>query len=96
MNVSQRWQAATGLVWVQFPDSPQWIVYNSASADVHLFTDAAHSLWTRIHEVPGTSTEHLTAAPLGGNDATPDETRMAILDTIAFMDRAGLVLPQVD
>lgn len=96
VSVSQRWRSSTGLVWVQFPDSPHWVVYSSESADVHLLTDAAHALWTRVQEVPGTSTEQLLTNPVGRADATVEETSRAVLDTITFMDRAGLVLPQGD
>jgi PqqD family protein of HPr-rel-A system len=87
-----RWRAATGLIWTRYDDSDEWLVYNPASADIHLLSDAAHQLWTlTCNEAPLTSDELLVAL-LDRNAALPrQEFVAAARETLDFMDEAGLV-----
>jgi len=44
-EIERRWSAAPGLVWTQFDDSDEWVVFNPFSGDIHLLTPAAYELW---------------------------------------------------
>lgn len=93
MTHEERWRASSDLVWVRFDDSPQWIVYSPESADVHLLNDAAHGLWSLISATPGTSTAQFLSSTVAPAGATAADVAAAILDTLASMDRAGLLQP---
>ena len=89
-----RWQAATGLVWTHYDDGDDWVVYSPASAAIHQLTASAHRLWTLVSEAQASAPDDL-AARLATELALPldDELIAATRDTLAFMDRAGLVWP---
>jgi PqqD family protein of HPr-rel-A system len=94
----ERWQAVRDLVWTQYDDSEDWVVFHPRSGDVHLFTASAHLLWTLIFDEQACTLPALVAAlaeasgrPLDG--LANDELTAATRETLAFMDRAGLVLP---
>jgi PqqD family protein of HPr-rel-A system len=88
-----QWVAASNLIWASYPDADDWIVYNPASADIHLLTPFAQSLLRVATQTPCTldSLTQLLAQEL----ALPvdAELRAAIESAIASLDRAGLVLP---
>ena len=88
-----RWQASPHLVWTQYDDSDEWVVYNPASADIHLVTASARELWSLTAASPS-SAEELTDA-LAGRLKRPvdDELIAATDDALSFMDKAGLVRP---
>ena len=44
-SVACAWQAATDLLWTQFDDSTDWVIYQPASSTAHLVSDAARRLW---------------------------------------------------
>jgi PqqD family protein of HPr-rel-A system len=88
------WQAAEGLVWTLYDDSTDRVVFHPQSGDVHLVSSSAHLLWSLIadHSAPTLAqlTELLAAALARPVD---DELAAATRETVAFMDRTGLVRP---
>jgi PqqD family protein of HPr-rel-A system len=82
------------LVWTQFDDSDEWVVYQKASADIHLLTASAHRLWTLAGDGLEHSVEELASA-LGHTQSGSDQQEViaATRETLAFMDDAGLLLP---
>jgi PqqD family protein of HPr-rel-A system len=89
-----RWRAATNLSWKQYDDSDDWVVYDPASADLHLLTAAAHQLWTLIADEQERTFDQIVAALAEalGRTANPefvDATRAALV----HMDRLGLIHP---
>lgn len=88
-----RWSAAPDLIWTNYPDSDEWVVYNPASADLHLLTASARSLWTLVAD--GRDTLDALAAALAASLGRPLDAEVAdaTRDAIASMDRAGLVRP---
>ena len=89
-----RWQAVTDLVWTHYDDGDEWVVYNPASADIHLLTASAYRLWALISsELPLLSDDLVSrlAAELGR--VADNELATATREALAFMDRAGLIRP---
>ena len=89
-----RWQAPADLVWTHYDDGDDWVVYNPASSDIHLLTASARRLWMLVEEQPGASSDQLArmlAAALARD--LDDELAGVTRDTLAFMNRAGLVRP---
>lgn len=90
----QRWRQATDLVWTHYQDSEDWVVFHPQSGDVYLVTSAAHILWTLIADGRASTLHQLIDALAAALDRTPDDELAAVTrDTLAFMDRAGLVRP---
>jgi PqqD family protein of HPr-rel-A system len=94
----ERWRAAEHLVWTHYDDSEDWVVFHPQSGDVHLLTASAHLLWTLIYDEQACTVPALVAAlaeasgrPLDG--LASDELTAATRETLAFMDRAGLIQP---
>ena len=90
----ERWIAASNLIWTHFDDTDEWVVYNPASADIHLLSSAARELWRLIDERPLQSAADLVAALAQAlaRDADAD-LQTATSDSLAMMDRVGLVRP---
>jgi PqqD family protein of HPr-rel-A system len=89
---SQIWHAATNLLWSQFDDSDDWVVYDPASDDVHLLTDSAHRLWKVISDGQPHALEQLVAAVAVDLERPPDdELTEVIRGTLSLMDAVGLV-----
>lgn len=84
-----RWRAADNLIWTQFDDADDWLVYNSASGDIHLLSDAAHRLWILTSETALTSEELVTALAYGSSPT--EEFIAAAMESLTAMDRAGLI-----
>jgi PqqD family protein of HPr-rel-A system len=81
-------------VWTQFDDSREWVVYNHASADIHLLTATARELWALASDGQLHSIEELASAlALHHGGAAPGEVLDATRGTLTFMDEAGLLLP---
>jgi hypothetical protein len=102
----ERWQAARDLVWTHYDDSEDWVVFHPQSGDVHLLTASAHLLWTLIFDEQACTFRDLVSAlaaasgrPLDSlsddlsDRLSNDELTAATRETLAFMDRAGLVRP---
>jgi PqqD family protein of HPr-rel-A system len=90
----QRWRPATDLVWTHYQDSQDWVVFHPQSGDVYLVTSAAHILWTLIADGRASTPPQLVSALAAVLERAPDEELAAVTrDTLAFMDRAGLVRP---
>ncbi len=90
-----RWRAAPDLVWTHYDDSDDWVVFNPRSGDVHLFTAPAHLLWQLVDRGVA-SPEPLIAALASQTGRAADEPlTTAVRETLAFMDRAGLIAPVV-
>lgn len=85
------WRAETALIWTRYDDSDEWVVYNPLSADVHLLSASAHRLWTLVR-LQGLRTDRLIAALAAELGASPDgEFSSVTRETLAHMDRAGLI-----
>jgi PqqD family protein of HPr-rel-A system len=89
-----RWSATPGLVWTQFDDSDDWVVFNPFSGDIHLFSASAYALWQLTTSFPPRSSTHLieTLAADAGFSADGEFIASA-RETLQFMDRAGLIAP---
>jgi PqqD family protein of HPr-rel-A system len=89
-----RWRAAEKLIWTQYEDGGDWVVYNPASTSIHLLTGAARQLWTLVSSGPPSPSEDL-AARLAAELGRPldDELATAAGDALSFMDHAGLIRP---
>jgi PqqD family protein of HPr-rel-A system len=89
-----RWSATAGLVWTQFDDADDWVVFNPLSGDIHLLSASAYGLWTLTTSSPPRSSAELIEALAAdtGNTADGDFLSSA-RETLAFMDRAGLIAP---
>ena len=89
-----RWSAAEGLIWTQFDDSLDWVVFSPASANIHLLTASAHRLWTLVATEHPSTTEELTTQLASDLELPLDEEFAAVTrDALAFLDEAGLVRP---
>ena len=90
----QRWGPAADLVWTHYDDSEDWVVFHPQSGDVHLLTASAHLLWNLIFEGRARTSPEMVAALAAALGRQPDEELTAATrETLAFMDRAGLVRP---
>lgn len=90
----QRWRPAPDLVWTQYHDSDDWVVFHPQSGDVYLVTSAAHTLWKLIADGQAPTLNQLIPALAATLSRAPDEELASVTrDTLAFMDRAGLVRP---
>jgi PqqD family protein of HPr-rel-A system len=90
----RRWRPASDLVWTHFDDSDDWVVFHPQSGDVCLVTSSAHTLWTLISNERACTLPDLVASLATALGRAPDDDlRVATSETLAFMDRAGLVRP---
>ena len=102
----QRWHAAADLVWTHYDDAEDWVVFHPQSGDVHLFTASAHLLWSLIFDERACTLPELVSALAAASDRLPGrlpdrlpdrlpeyDLTAATRETLAFMDRAGLVGP---
>lgn len=90
----RRWRKATDLIWTQFDDSTDWVVFNPVAGDIHRMADVAHDLWASVDDIPGDSVQELAAIltrRLG--DASADGFAEAATASLLFMDRVGLIRP---
>jgi len=83
---------APPLRWVQFDDSADWVVFNPASAEVHLINDAAHRLWMLASDGFPRGLDELAGMLAGGHAS--EEARQLTHQTMAFMDEMGLLQPK--
>jgi PqqD family protein of HPr-rel-A system len=90
------WRAPHDLVWTRYPDSEDWAVFNPQSGDVHLVTASAYFLWQTIATSNEITTGKLLAA-LADHVQMPLEADLitAADQTLQFMDRAGLITPNI-
>ena len=86
-----QWVAASGLIWTSYADSDDWVVYNPASADIHLLTPFAQRLLHVADGVPRTVDDllHLLALDLG--IPADGELEEAVATAVTSLDRAGLL-----
>lgn len=90
------WRAATDLVWTRYADSDDWAVFNPRSGDVHLLTASARFLWQSIDDRTAVATRELLALLASHVGLTIDgELSSVAADTLAFMDHAGLITPDI-
>jgi PqqD family protein of HPr-rel-A system len=90
----QRWHAAGHLVWTHYDDSDDWVVFHPQSGDVSLLTASAHLLWNLIFDEQAcTLPEVIAALAVQLGRPLDDDLAAATRETLAFMDRAGLVRP---
>ena len=89
-----RWAPAAGLIWMQYDDSDNWVVYNPASATVHLLTPSARLLWELLAGARTHAIEDLALVLAGGvGQASLEELKSVTAEMVAFMDDAGLIRP---
>ena len=89
-----RWSPSPGLVWTHFDDSDEWVVFNPFSGDIHLLSAPAYALWRLTSSEPSrSSAELIDALAADIEQAHRHEFVVAARETLAFMDRAGLVVP---
>ena len=96
MHVAEdpRFGPAPDLVWTHYNDSEDWVVFHPQSGDVSLMTSSAHSLWRLIADGQPSTATQLVAALATVLGRAPDEELAAVTkDTLAFMDRTGLIRP---
>jgi PqqD family protein of HPr-rel-A system len=94
LTEEQRWRPATDLVWTHYHDSDDWVVFHPQSGDVCLVTSSAHILWRLIADGQPPTLNQLVSALAAALERAPDDELAAVTrDTLAFMDRAGLVRP---
>jgi len=92
--VTLRWSATPGLVWTQFDDSDDWVVFNPFSGDIHLLSASAYALWQLTTSSPPRSSGALIEALAADTGYTADgDFLSSARDTLNFMDRAGLIAP---
>jgi PqqD family protein of HPr-rel-A system len=88
------WGPAADLVWTHYHDSEDWVVFHPQSGDVYLVTSSAHILWKLIADRQAPTLTQLISALAAALERAPDDKLAAVTrDTLAFMDRAGLVRP---
>ena len=81
-------------MWRQFDDSDNWVVHIPESAQVHLFTAAAHRLWRLIPDNASISTADLSARLSAELKLDVDDSLIRHIEaTLAVMDQAGLTEP---
>lgn len=89
-----RWRVAPDVVWTHYDDGDDWVVYRPTSADIHHLTGSAHRLWTLVSTGPPFSSEDLAVKLAAELEHPPDEEFLtAARETLAFMDRVGLIYP---
>lgn len=94
IEVSLRWSATPGLVWTQFDDSDDWVVFNPFSGDIHFLSASAYALWQLTTSSPPRSSSQLIEALAIDAGYTADgDFLTSARETLAFMDRAGLIAP---
>jgi PqqD family protein of HPr-rel-A system len=90
----ERWGPAADLVWTHYDDSEDWVVFHPQSGDVHLVTSSAHVLWQLIADDQTSTLDQLISTLAAALNRVPDAELTAVTrETLAFMDRAGLVRP---
>ena len=91
---TERWRPAADLVWTHYNDSENWVVFHPQSGDVFLVTSSAHFLWHLIADGQAVTLPQLVSALAASLARAPDDELLAATrDTLAFMDRVGLVRP---
>jgi len=90
------WRVPSDLVWTRYDDSDDWAVFNPQSGDVHLLTASARFLWQTIAANNQMVTRDLLAALADHIDAAIDDDLITAADqTLEFMDRVGLITPNL-
>jgi hypothetical protein len=88
------WQAPPDVIWTRFPDSHDWVAHNPLSSCTHLITNAGHQLWTLAVAERHWRIDDLVARLAADTDQPEgSELRAVVEETLAFMDRAGLLRP---
>ena len=94
LTAEQRWHTAPDLVWTHYADSEDWVVFHPQSGDVSLVTSSAHILWKLIADSQAQTLTQLIPALAAALERAPDEELATVMrDTLAFMDRTGLIRP---
>jgi len=89
-----RFGPAPDLVWTHYDDSEDWVVFHPQSGDVSLVTSSAHLLWQLVADgQPSTATQLVAALAAALGRARDDELATLAMNTLAFMDRTGLIRP---
>jgi PqqD family protein of HPr-rel-A system len=86
-----QWVAAPSLIWETYPDSDDWVVYNPASADIHLLTPFARRLLQLADQTPCAleSLVQLLADDLALS--VDSELHSAVESATESLDSAGLL-----
>ena len=90
---TDRWRAVDDVIWTEFNDSDEWVVWSSLTGEVHLVTAAARRLWALVSDQPLDAADLTIALAKEADRPVDDEFTAATLETLAFMDDAGLIRP---
>lgn len=90
---SDAWRVAPGLIWKQFSDSDNWVVYHPGSGDVHLMSPSARDLWALIESGQARTVPDLFAALRSRSDEPDERLAQSIRSVLRTMDDAGLIDP---
>lgn len=88
-----RWQAEPALRWVHFPDATEWVAYHPLAGTVHCLTDAAHEIWVAASDCSRSTEELVALVRPRFEGITAADLEQVVSDTLASMDRAGLLIP---
>ena len=92
MSDSTSWATARDLLYTRYDDGDDWVVYNPASADIHLLTDSAHRLLQLAAE-PVSAEALIQRLALDIGIEADAEFDAATRSAITSMDHAGLLRP---
>jgi hypothetical protein len=90
---TERWRAVNDAIWTKFEDSDEWVVWSPRAGEVHLVTQAVYRLWVLVSDAPRAPADLVTALANETGRAVDDEFTGATLETLTFMDEAGLAHP---
>jgi hypothetical protein len=88
---ARSWQAEPSLSWVRFSDATDWVAYHPLAGTVHCLTDAAHELWVIASARPHSTDEFVAALGTRFEGIDVGDLEQIVSDTLASMDRAGMM-----
>jgi hypothetical protein len=86
------WKAPL-LVWSQFEDSTDLVVFNAVSSHVHLINEHAYRLWLLATDGQPHGVEDLAEALASPGEPLTKAALEMTRDTLVFMDSEGLLQP---
>jgi hypothetical protein len=87
------WRGVDDAVWTKYEDSDEWVVWSPRAGEVHLVTQAAYRLWVLMSDAPRAPEDLVTALANEAGRPVDDEFISLTLETLTFMDEAGLAHP---
>ena len=90
---AEEWRGVDDVVWTKYEDSDEWVVWSPRAGEVHLVTQAVHRLWELVSDAPRAPEDLITALADEAGRPVDDEFTSLTLETLTFMDEAGLAHP---